>query len=171
MFSHVPLSRYILILYIDVYVGIGLLINFLIFSLGWQDNLTSPYPILVEIPPAVHAIGWTVVLMSLAVASWWLQSHTGDKVKVSQQWIFGYFITTILWPLLTLSTGVMYAGIMSFLISLAAGIYALWLSYSVSRMYLLLVGVPLIWMMFQFFNAMSGWRMEIVQELMVPFVG
>ncbi len=171
MFSRVPFDKHSLILYIDVYVGVGLLINFLIFSFGWQDNMAPPAPPLVAIPPAVHAIGWTLVLIALAFASWWLHSHSGEKVKISQKWIFIYFVSTVLWPLVGLSTGIMYAVIVSFLISLMAGIVALWLAVQVHKSYALLLGVPIGWMLVLFINSMVGWRFELVNELMVPFLG
>ncbi len=171
MLSNMPFNKRSLLLYIEIYVGAGLLVNFLIFSLGWQNNMTPPYPTLVTIPPVVHAVGWTLVLMALAFASWWLQSHSGQRIKVSQRWVFAYFVTTVMWPLVTLSTGVMYASIISFLISLMAGVCALWLTFQASRVYILLLGVPIFWMVFQFLNSMSGWRFEVVNEIIVPFLG
>lgn len=100
-----------LALNIAVWTGLTVLMNGLIFGLGWDQSVKAPFPVAFEPPGWVVGLVWTAALFPLmAGARWRLRGDAPGTVR-ARRWVTALLIGCLVWPFGTLALGSLVGGL------------------------------------------------------------
>ena len=102
MFSAVNRTGYVsLLLNLTLAVGLGLLINAIVFAVLFADAAEPPSNVPFAPPGAVVGAVW-VILFALMGASRWLLNASGEAARAAKNWIVVLLVFCFAYPFYTL---------------------------------------------------------------------
>lgn len=124
-------------------------LNGLIFILGWDAKTGASEAVAWEPPGWVVGLVWTAILFPLmAVARWQLNARTERGSSMARTAVTVLLGFCLVWPLYSLALGSLLGGLLGNLATIAVALYAIGRAWSVSRTTAFLIAPVVLWVAF-----------------------
>jgi translocator protein len=137
-----------LVLDISLWVGLTLLANGLIFSLGWDRSTSPPFVVAFEPPGWVVGAVWSAVLFPLMITVRWRLNADTAAVRRARAWATALLIACLVWPFYTLALGSLIGGLSGNVGTLLLTVVAIRMVCSVDRRGAALLVPVALWLIF-----------------------
>lgn len=111
---------------IAVAVGAVLLVNGLIFGLGWDSSSGEPVSPSFAPPGYVVAAVWVALFAAMAAARWLLLRAGGGRVRVHDRLVVALLASCLAYPFFAIAPGSLVGGLIGNLLIIALALFAAW---------------------------------------------
>jgi tryptophan-rich sensory protein len=130
-------------------VGATLVLNGLIFALGWDTSTGATRTPAFEPPGWLVGLVWTTILFPLmATARWQLNARLEAGASGARATVTVLLACCLIWPLYSLAIGSLIGGLIGNLVTIAIAVYAIYRVLPISRNTALLIVPVVLWVMF-----------------------
>jgi translocator protein len=132
-------------------VSATIVLNGLIFALGWDTSTASASAKIPAFAPPGWVVGlvWTAILFPLmATARWQLNTYAEPSASSARATVTALLICCLIWPFYSLALGSLIGGLIGNLITIGIALYAIWRVRLVSRNAALLIVPVVLWVVF-----------------------
>ena len=137
-----------LILNISVAVGSALIMNGLIYGLGWNSSAGYEQRAFFAPPGYIIGIIWMILFALMASARWMLNSLESGEAKRARLYVTILLVSCLIWPLYSLAIGSVAGGFWGTIWALALAAFTLKLLWRVSRKAAYCILPVLLWVIF-----------------------
>jgi len=138
-------DRRALVLNIAIAVGAALILNAVIFLLGWDSSTDyAPQPWF-EPPGWVVGLVWLVLFSLMASARWTLNSYTIIGVVRARAMITLLIVSCLLWPFYSLAIGSLVGGLIGNIVTIVLAVAAMVFAWPRSRDAALFILPTVLW--------------------------
>jgi translocator protein len=144
-------ARSALSLNVLLMVGATIVLNGLIFALGWDSSTASAAAKTPAFAPPGWVVGlvWTAILFPLmATARWQLNAYAEPSASGARAVVTALLVCCLLWPFYSLALGSLTGGLIGNLLTIGIAGYAIWRVRPISRNTALLIVPVVLWVMF-----------------------
>ncbi len=145
-------DRRSLILNILVALGVVLVINGLIFVLGWdRANATPQSP-----PGALVGSVWVVLFALMATARWQLNAYSINQAAAARNWVTTLMLSCWLYPFYSLALNSQIGGLLGNVATITLTMFVVVHVWSVSKRTALLILPVIFWVAFATITVLKG---------------